>query len=198
MGRAGRRGREEGAGEESKREAPPHDASASSSNSSSTLPLPLRYHHPAEQRLYGVTTTYQSLETAAAATAVNDDDGPSISRLPSSSRLSPFGGGRRLLAPAGLFLHGGALVAVGLLCGLGVGVLIGRGGGGAAPSSLMGARVGAGGAGLPVLGNSFSPQVCFCVYVCMRGGDWIGGLGMMGDRIELLNRSLFTFHIHLT
>lgn len=181
MGRAGRRGREEGAGEESKREAPPHhDASLSSSNSS-TLPLPLRYHHPAEQRLYGVTTTYQSLETAAAATAVNDDDGPSISRFPSTSgsRLSPFGGGRRLLAPAGLLLHGGALVAVGLLCGLGVGVLIGRGGEGAAPSSLMGPRVAAGSAGLPVLGNSFSPQVCFC------GRAWSNLDRSVGWAIEL-------------
>lgn len=188
MGRAGRRGGiDDAGGGESKREPPYHASSSSSSSdvmaaatspesssSSSSLPLPLRYHHPPtgphrQQQGYGATT-YQSLETAAATAATatdGGDDGPTVS-FTGRGGLSPFFGGRarRALAPAGLLLHGSALVAVGLLCGLGVGVLIGRGGGGAGADDMGAALVarvgGAGAAGLPVLGNSFSPQVRRC------------------------------------
>lgn len=196
MGRAGRRGGiDDAGGGESKREPPYHASTSSSSSSdvmaaatspessssSSSLPLPLRYHHPPtgphrQQQGYGATT-YQSLETAAATAATatdGGDDGPTVS-FTGRGGLSPFFGGRarRALAPAGLLLHGSALVAVGLLCGLGVGVLIGRGGGGAGADDMGAALVarvgGAGAAGLPVLGNSFSPQVRRCGWV----GGWV-------------------------
>lgn len=159
MARAGRRSG--GAGdEESKREQRLPAAAASE--------LPLRYTNQS----YG-TTTYQSLETVARSHAEEGDE-PTIvtTHAANAGGLSPFGrAGRRLLAPAGMLLHGGALVAVGLLCGLGVGMLIGRGGGGGG----MGAEsvvASVGGAGLPVLGNAFSPQVCGCM--CWVGVCWVG------------------------
>ncbi len=136
-----------GGGESKRREGEPAAATATA--------LPLRY---------GGTYQYQSLETAA---PIADDTAPMGTT--GTGRLF----GRRLLAsPAGLLLsQGGALIAVGLLCGLGVGVLVGRGGGGA-PSGGGAATLGAqqlGGAGkqhqqlLPVLGNAFSPQVIFMI-----------------------------------
>lgn len=167
MARAGRRSG--GAGdEESKREQQRLPAAAASE-------LPLRYTNQS----YGATT-YQSLETAAPSHAEEGDEPTIVTTIHAANAggLSPFGrAGRRLLAPAGMLLHGGALVAVGLLCGLGVGVLIGRGGGGGG----MGAEsvvASVGGAGLPVLGNAFSPQVMWVYVLGWVGLDWLARVRM--------------------
>lgn len=135
-----------GSGGESKRELDPINASSSTSST----PLPLRYNHTGAGG-----GGYQSLQTATS-TAAGDD--PTVSVFVPASSSSTSGGGLfGLAARRGLLLHGGALVAAGLLCGLGVGVLIGRGGANGAASSLL--SVQGGGEGWPVIWNAYSPQV---------------------------------------
>jgi hypothetical protein len=144
MARGGGGGNSSREGGESKREREPSS-------------LPLRY---------GGSYQYQSLETTAAAAATTDaEDTPTITTSYSAGDRRVFG--RRLLAPAGMLLHGGVLVAVGLLCGLGVGVLIGRGGTGGGVSPPLPE------ASLPVLGNAFAPQV----WMGDGGGGGGGGDG---------------------